>query len=516
MTRNIAEAARDTAKSFYDRAQKGEFDEKTAKELARSAIRSMRYDNGNYVFIYDYQGENLATAPAPEREGKNFLDALDTNGLKFIKAMIEVAQKGGGEVFYYFPKPGEQKPTRKLSSATGFDPWHWMIGTGVYLDDLEASFWRSVLHLSLISLAGLGVLGAVAYATMQAIAPPIRALAGITSNIGKGIYNTPIPATDRSDEIGILARAMVEFTESAREAERLQDEQDRQQAAREQRALKLESLSRDFDGAISSVIAAMTDASQGLTVTAQSMASTAEQTHRQADAVSLSSNRAAENVQTVAAAAEELTASIQEISRQVGDAARISVAASEETNRTNAKVQSLAASAERIGEVVSLINDIASQTNLLALNATIEAARAGEAGKGFAVVAGEVKHLASQTARATEDINKQISTVQEETREAVTAIRHIGAVIDEIRQISTTIAAAVEQQGVATRGIAENVQHAAVGTQEVSSNIRGVSEAAESTGQAATGVMHSATDMAHRSEKLQVEVVKYLESVRSL
>jgi methyl-accepting chemotaxis protein len=391
-----------------------------------------------------------------------------------------------------------------------------MIGTGVYLDEVDTAFWRAVLHLSLISLTGLAVLSSVAYATLKAIAPPIRALAGVTANIGKGLYDSAIPATDRTDEIGVLARAMVEFTENARQAARLRQEQAEERSAREQRAIKLEAMSRDFDGVISTVIAAMTEASQDLSVTAQSMASTAEDTHRQADAVSLSSNRAAENVQTVAAAAEELTASIREISRQVGDAARISVAASEETVRTNSMVQSLAVSADRIGEVVNLINDIASQTNLLALNATIEAARAGEAGKGFAVVAGEVKHLANQTARATEDIKKQISTVQDETRHAVTAIRTIGEVINEIREISTTIAAAVEEQGVATHGIAENVQQAAQGTQEVSSNILGVSQAAEATGQAAQGVMGSAGEIAQRSEKLQLEVVKYLVSIRSL
>jgi methyl-accepting chemotaxis protein len=476
----------------------------------------MRYDNGNYVFVYGVDGEAKVLAPAPEREGKNLIEMKDVNGFSFLKALIEVAEKGGGEVYYSYPRPGEKDGTPKVSSSMLFEPWHWMIGTGVYLDDVEASFWRAVLNVSLISLGGLAVLSFTAFATWRAIAPPISSLAKVTLNIGAGNYNSVIPAVDRVDEIGVLARAMVDFTEHARQAEALREEQSAQQTAREQRALKLEALSHAFDGAISSVVSAMSEASHGLTDTAQSMASTADETHRQADAVALSSSHAAENVQTVAAAAEELTASIQEISRQVGDAARISVAASEETVRTNSMVQSLAASAERIGEVVNLINDIASQTNLLALNATIEAARAGEAGKGFAVVAGEVKHLATQTARATDDINRQISTVQGETRQAVEAIRNIGSVIDQIREISTTIAAAVEEQGVATRGIAENVQRAAEGTQAVSRTIKGVSAAAESTGQAANGVMGSAREMAQRSSVLQREVVKYLEDVRVL
>jgi len=516
MTRNMVEAARTVAKNFYDRSRMGEYDDKTAQDLARSAIRTMRYDNGNYIFVYGVDGENKVMAPIPEREGKNFFDATDANGFHQIRALIEVARKGGGQYYSSVPKPGEKEAARKMSSGVLFEPWQWAIGTGVYLDDVDASFWRAVLHLSLISLGGLAALSFTAFATWRAIAPPISALAEVTLNIGKGNYDSFIPAVDRVDEIGVLARAMVESSKNARQAEALRREQTAQQAAREQRATRLDSLSRDFDGAITSVVNSMAEASQGLTVTAQSMATTAEQTHRQADAVALSSNLAAENVQTVAAAAEELTASIQEISRQVSDAARISAAASEETNRTNSMVQSLAASAERIGEVVGLINDIASQTNLLALNATIEAARAGEAGKGFAVVAGEVKHLATQTARATDDINRQISAVQGETRQAVEAIRNIGNVIDQIRQISTTIAAAVEQQGVATRGIAENVQRAAEGTQTVSSTILGVSEAASSTGKAAHDVMGSAREMAQKSAALQREVVNYLDNVRKL
>ncbi len=516
MTRNITDAARSTAKNFYDRARNGDYDEKTAQDLARSAIRAMRYDNGNYIFVYDVNGENKVMGPAPEREGKNFLESKDARGLLLVRALIGAAQKGGGEVYYYFVKPGAKDESPKVASVLLFEPWQWMIGTGVYLDDVEASFWRAVLHLSLISLGGLLVLSLTAFATWRAIAPPISALANVTLNIAKGNFDSAVPAIDRVDEIGVLARAMVFFTDNARLAEALRNEQSVLQNAREQRVIRLDQLSHDFDGAISAVVSSMSEASQDLTITAQSMASTAEQTHRQADAVALSSNQSAENVQTVAAAAEELSASIDEIGRQVGDAARISAAASAETIRTNGMVQSLAASAERIGEVVSLINDIASQTNLLALNATIEAARAGEAGKGFAVVAGEVKHLASQTARATDDINRQISAVQGETRQAVEAIRTIASVIDQIREISATIAAAVEEQGVATRGIAENVQRAALGTQQVSSSILGVSEAASSTGEAANGVMGSARAMAQRSEALRLEVANYLANLRAL
>ena len=224
--------------------------------------------------------------------------------------------------------------------------------------------------------------------------------------------------------------------------------------------------------------------------------------------------QATANVQTVAAAAEQLSASIAEIGRQVADAASVSRTAAEETGRTNTMVQGLTQAADRIGEVVMLINDIAAQTNLLALNATIEAARAGEAGKGFAVVAGEVKGLATQTARATEEISAQIATVQEETRRAVEAIRKIGGVIDHVREISAGIAASIEEQGAATAEIARNVQQAAAGTQDVSTNISGVTQSVSSSGEAAGLVLASAGELARTSHLLRDRLSGFLADIR--
>jgi methyl-accepting chemotaxis protein len=285
-------------------------------------------------------------------------------------------------------------------------------------------------------------------------------------------------------------------------------------AAAERRQV-LQGIADTFETTVMGVVTQVYAASSQLQDTAQSLSAAAQQSSAQAASVASASEHATGNVETVAAAAEELSSSIGEISRQVDEAARISVAAAEETARTNQRVRSLATTTDRIGEVVKLITDIASQTNLLALNATIEAARAGDAGKGFAVVANEVKTLANQTAKATEEIGSQIAAVQEQTRDAVTAIQSIGGVIEQVRDISSSIAAAVEEQGAATQEIARNVQQASHGTHEVSDNIAGVTEAATNTGSAAGQVLAAAQALSRDSDRLRGEVANFLSSIRA-
>jgi methyl-accepting chemotaxis protein len=284
---------------------------------------------------------------------------------------------------------------------------------------------------------------------------------------------------------------------------------------REQRQKVLTDLITKFDRTSTEALGATSNAVVELEKTAQSLTTTAEETSRQSTAVAGASEEATTNVQTVAAAAEELASSIAEIGRQVSDAAKAAGEAVDEAKATNETVAGLVAAAQKIGDVVQLINDIASQTNLLALNATIEAARAGEAGKGFAVVASEVKTLASQTAKATEEIAAQIHAMQSVTDDAATAIRRIGEKIGGINEIAASIASAVEEQGAATQEIARNVQEAAKGTQEVSSNIGGVNQAAAETGQSAGHVSEAARQLSLQSEALKSQIDEFLSKVKA-
>jgi len=269
-----------------------------------------------------------------------------------------------------------------------------------------------------------------------------------------------------------------------------------------------------FEREVKSVVNSVSSATGQLETSAQRMAKSSDETSRQATTVASAAEEATVNIQTVAAAAEELSSSITEISRQVAHSAGITSAAQEEAGRTNQKVQGLAEAAKRIGQVVKLINDIASQTNLLALNATIEAARAGEAGRGFAVVANEVKSLANQTAKATEEIDAQISAVQSATQEAVTAIKGISATIDQINSIAASIAAAVEEQGSATAEIARNVQQASIGTREVTTTIVRVNQSAEANHHEAETVLRAATDLSQQARTLASGVDQFLSRIR--
>jgi methyl-accepting chemotaxis protein len=358
--------------------------------------------------------------------------------------------------------------------------------------------------IAVIAISLTLLLGTLISRPVIAIAQALRRLAG-------GELTIETPYTGRRDEIGAIADSLGVFKETAVAAEKLTAERERQRALQEQRAKTLAELTRLFDQGVTGVLETVGAAATELQATASSMASAAEQTR----AAMSAAEEAAVNVGTVASATEELASSVEEIGRQVALSTQVAGKAVDEAAKTNRTVQGLSLASEKIGAVVALINNIASQTNLLALNATIEAARAGEAGKGFAVVAGEVKSLAQQTAKATDEIAAQVNGMQQATGEAVSAIDRIGVTINDISKIATTIASAIEQQGAATAEISRNVQQAASGTSGVSANISGVSETAERTGDAAAKVLHAATRLSEQADALRRQVDRFLSDVKA-
>lgn len=364
---------------------------------------------------------------------------------------------------------------------------------------------------------GLGVVVAVGMATLvgRGVLTPLLGMNEAMDKLATGDHRVVIPGQGRRDEIGMMASAMQVFKEAAIKIELLRAEQEAMKRQAEiDRKEALEDLAGSFEVSVRGIVQIVSSSATELQASAQSLSAVSEQTVRQSTAVAAASEQASANVQTVASAAEELTASINEISRQVAHSTQVSHGAVDQADRVDVMVQGLAAAASKIGDVVKLINDIATQTNLLALNATIEAARAGDAGKGFAVVANEVKHLANQTARATEEISGQIIAVQTATQESVSAIRAITTTIGEISQIGGAIAAAVEQQGVATREIARNVMEASAGTAEVSSNIVGVTECSAETGRASGQVLDAARELSVQAEHLREDVDRFIAYIR--
>jgi len=383
-------------------------------------------------------------------------------------------------------------------------------GSVAAMQAAQATFTNAKIIVGIAIAAALAV-GVLSYLmVVSTVCKPILTLRDRMGRLAGDDLSVEIPSCGRKDEIGAMARAVEVFKRNGIERREMLEREKVEIAQREERARRRDAATVSFNREVAGIMQTVTSASTELESTAASLSSTAEEGARQAAVVAAGAEEANANVSTVAAATEELSASISEISQQMVEARTVAGHANDESRRANERIQGLVESAQKIGEVVRLIQDIASQTNLLALNATIEAARAGDAGKGFAVVANEVKTLASQTARATEEITGQVQAVQSSTQEAVQAIAGIGNTIARIHEISATIAAAVEEQGAATNEIARNVALASAGTSEVTSNIAVVNEVARETGESASHVLHATGELNTQSNRLKGVIESFL------
>ncbi len=513
--RAVVESATSTVAALDARAKAGEITLADAQDQARQALRAVRFADGEYLFVYDESGVNVAHGMRRELEGRNLWGFKDANGKPMIQDLIAAAKAGGGAVRYGWKQTETAEARDKIAWSASYAPWGWAIGTGVYIDDIQADFLlRLETELAALALV-LAIAGVLTVAVARSIVRPMRATIREMGEVADGNLEIAISGAAARNELGEIAAALETFRDAAREQAAARMRERQADAERVARAERLAELCAGFERAMAGMSRSLGQSVANMDAAAVTLSEAAKATDSRVAAAAAAAEQAASNVHSVAAATEELFASVDEINRQTQASGEIAHAARDRAGNAEATMSELGEQTRSIGAVLDMITDIASQTNLLALNATIEAARAGEAGKGFAVVAGEVKTLANQTAQATDRIADQIGAVQARTGGAAALIGEVSEIIGKLDAAATGISSAVEQQRAATHEIARNIHEAARVTDEMSGNVGEVQAHAAKVAGSSTAIKDAAEKLGADAQALNAVVDRFLSDVRA-